>query len=114
MLAHREGRPVAVIVNDMSEINVDAALGAGQAGLHRTEERLVELTTGCICCTLREDLLSSVGDLARSGHFDTVLIESPGISEPMPVAATFEWVLDDETSLSDHAHLDTMVTAADR
>jgi G3E family GTPase len=113
VLANREGRRVAVVVNDMSEINVDAALVEGQAGLHRTEEKLVELTNGCICCTLREDLLSTVGELARGGRFDTVLVESTGISEPMPVAATFEWVLDDDTSLSDHARLDTMVTVVD-
>lgn len=113
VLANREGRRVAVVVNDMSEINIDAALVAGHAGLHRTEEKLVELTNGCICCTLREDLLSTVGELARSGRYDTVLVESTGISEPMPVAATFEWVLDDGTSLSDHARLDTMVTVVD-
>jgi G3E family GTPase len=113
VLANREGRRVAVIVNDMSEVNIDAALVAGQGRLDRTQERLVELTNGCICCTLREDLLESVGDLARSGRFDTVLIESSGISEPMPVAATFEWRFDDDTSLSDLARLDTMVTVVD-
>jgi G3E family GTPase len=113
ILANREGRRVAVIVNDMSEVNIDAALVAGHGRLDRTEERLVELTNGCICCTLREDLLASVGELAREGRFDTVLIESTGISEPMPVAATFEWEFDDGTSLSDHARLDTMVTVVD-
>ncbi|GAA2561667.1 GTP-binding protein [Pseudonocardia hydrocarbonoxydans] len=113
VLANREGRRVAVVVNDMSEVNIDAALLAGQGHLDRTEERLVELTNGCICCTLREDLLQTVGELARTGRFDTVLIESSGISEPMPVAATFEWVFDDGTSLSDHARLDTMVTVVD-
>ncbi|WP_329792129.1 GTP-binding protein [Lentzea sp. DG1S-22] len=113
VLANREGRRVAVIVNDMSEINIDAALVAGQGSLDRTEERLVELTNGCICCTLREDLLDSVGELARSGRFDTILIESTGISEPMPVAATFDWTFEDGTSLSDHARLDTMVTVVD-
>jgi G3E family GTPase len=113
VLANREGRRVAVIVNDMSEVNIDAALVAGQGTLDRTTERLVELTNGCICCTLREDLLDSVGGLARSGRFDTILIESTGISEPMPVAATFDWTFEDGTSLSDHARLDTMVTVID-
>ncbi|NUT96270.1 MAG: GTP-binding protein [Saccharothrix sp.] len=108
VLANREGRRVAVVVNDMSEVNIDAALVSGRGG-----ERLVELTNGCICCTLREDLLDSVGDLARAGRFDTILIESTGISEPMPVAATFEWTFQDGTSLSDHARLDTMVTVVD-
>ncbi|ANZ43199.1 cobalamin biosynthesis protein CobW [Lentzea guizhouensis] len=113
VLANRERRRVAVIVNDMSEVNIDAALVSGQGTLDRTTERLVELTNGCICCTLREDLLESVGELARSGRFDAILIESTGISEPMPVAATFEWTFEDGTSLSDHARLDTMVTLVD-
>lgn len=108
VLANREERRVAVIVNDMSEVNIDAALVT-----ERFDEKLVELSNGCICCTLREDLLDSVGELARSGRFDTVLIESSGISEPMPVAATFEWRFSDGTSLSDHARLDTMVTVVD-
>ena len=108
VLANREGRRVAVVVNDMSEVNIDAALVAGRGG-----ERLVELTNGCICCTLREDLLDSVGALAREGRFDTILIESTGVSEPMPVAATFEWTFSDGTSLSDHARLDTMATVVD-
>ncbi|WP_309112783.1 GTP-binding protein [Saccharothrix sp.] len=108
VLANREGRRVAVVVNDMSEVNIDASLVSGRGG-----ERLVELTNGCICCTLREDLLDSVGELARTGRFDTILIESTGISEPMPVAATFEWTFEDGTSLSDHARLDTMVTVVD-
>lgn len=108
VLANREGRRVAVVVNDMSEVNIDAALVSGRGG-----ERLVELTNGCICCTLREDLLDTVGTLAAEGRFDTILIESTGISEPMPVAATFEWTFDDGTSLSDHARLDTMVTVVD-
>ena len=107
VLANRSGRRVAVIVNDMSEVNIDAAL------VDRTTERLVELTNGCICCTLREDLLDSVGDLARSGRFDTILVESTGVSEPMPVAATFDWTFSDGTSLSDLARLDTMVTLVD-
>ncbi|WP_433559531.1 GTP-binding protein [Pseudonocardia xinjiangensis] len=113
VLGNREGRKVAVIVNDMSEVNIDAALVAGQGSLDRTEEKLVELTNGCICCTLREDLLEAVGELARGGRFDTILIESSGISEPMPVAATFDWTFEDGSSLSDHARLDTMVTVVD-
>jgi G3E family GTPase len=113
VLANREGRRVAVVVNDMSEINIDALLVSGQGGLHRTDERLVELTNGCICCTLREDLLDTVGELARAGRYDSILIESSGISEPMPVAATFEWTFDDGTSLSQHARLDTLVTVVD-
>ena len=108
VLANREGRRVAVVVNDMSEVNIDATLVSGRGG-----ERLIELTNGCICCTLREDLLESVGALAREGRFDTILVESTGISEPMPVAATFEWTFEDGTSLSDHARLDTMVTVVD-
>jgi G3E family GTPase len=113
VLANREGRRVAVVVNDMSEVNIDAALVAGQGSLDRTQERLVELSNGCICCTLREDLLDTVGELARSQRFDTILIESSGISEPMPVAATFEWTFEDGTSLADHARLDTMVSVVD-
>ncbi|MEU7816694.1 GTP-binding protein [Pseudonocardia sp. NPDC049154] len=107
LLANREGRRIAVVVNDMSEINVDGAL------LARATEQLVELTNGCICSTLREDLLESVGALARGGGLDHVVVESTGISEPMPVAATFEWEFADGTSLSDHARLDTMVTLVD-
>jgi len=107
VLANRSGRRVAVVVNDMSEVNIDAVR------VDRSTERLVELTNGCICCTLREDLLDSVGELARSGRFDTILIESTGISEPMPVAATFDWTFSDGTSLSDLARLDTMVTVVD-
>ncbi|WP_214364517.1 GTP-binding protein [Pseudonocardia sp. H11422] len=113
VLANREGRRVAVVVNDMSEINIDAALVAGQGSLDRTEERLVELTNGCICCTLREDLLETVGTLAREGRYDQVVVESTGISEPMPVAATFEWEFEDRSSLSEVARLDTMVTVVD-
>lgn len=113
ILANREGRRVAVIVNDMSEVNIDAALVAGQAILDRTEEKLVELTNGCICCTLREDLIESVGALAREGRFDQLVIESTGISEPMPVAATFEWEFEDGFRLGDIARLDTMVTVVD-
>ena len=113
VLANSDGRRVAVIVNDMSEINIDAALIAGQGHLDRTDERLVELTNGCICCTLREDLIEAVGRLAKEHRFDNLVIESTGISEPMPVAATFDWVFEDGTSLSDVATLDTMVTLVD-
>lgn len=103
ILANREGRRVAVIVNDMSEVNIDAALIAGQGHLDRTEEKLVELTNGCKCCTLREDLIEAVGQLARQGRFDHLVIESTGISEPMPVAATFSWEFEDGSSLGDVA-----------
>ncbi|MBF6211171.1 GTP-binding protein [Nocardia puris] len=113
ILANRDGRRVAVIVNDMSEVNIDAALVAGQGHLDRTEEKLVELTNGCICCTLREDLIEAVGKLARQGRFDQLVIESTGISEPMPVAATFEWEFEDGFKLGDIARLDTMVTVVD-
>src|SRR5688572_11404618 len=89
VLRNREGRRVAVIVNDMSEVNIDAALVANTGALSRTEERLVEMSNGCICCTLREDLMREVAALAREGRFHALLIESTGISEPMPVAATF-------------------------
>ncbi|WP_330250842.1 GTP-binding protein [Nocardia sp. NBC_00565] len=113
ILANRDGRRVAVIVNDMSEVNIDAALVAGQGHLDRTEEKLVELTNGCICCTLREDLIEAVGKLAREGRFDQLVIESTGISEPMPVAATFDWEFEDGFKLGDIARLDTMVTVVD-
>jgi G3E family GTPase len=113
ILANRDGRRVAVIVNDMSEINIDAALIAGQGHLDRTEEKLVELTNGCICCTLREDLITAVHDLARQDRFDQLVIESTGISEPMPVAATFSWEFDDGFSLGQVARLDTLVTVVD-
>jgi len=113
ILANRDGRKVAVIVNDMSEVNIDAALIAGQGHLDRTEEKLVELTNGCICCTLREDLITAVADLARQNRFDQIVIESTGISEPMPVAATFDWEFDDGFRLGDIARLDTLVTVVD-
>ncbi|MBB1243834.1 GTP-binding protein [Streptomyces durbertensis] len=114
VLANREGLRVAVIVNDMSEVNIDAALvRGGEATLSRTEERLVEMTNGCICCTLRDDLLEEVDRLAREGRFDHLLIESSGISEPMPVAATFAFPRDDGATLGDLARLDTMVTVVD-
>jgi G3E family GTPase len=114
VLANRDGRRVAVIVNDMSEVNIDARLvGSGEAALDRTEERLVEMSNGCICCTLREDLLLEVDRLAREGRFDYLLIESTGISEPMPVAATFLFEAEDGTSLAEVARLDTMLTVVD-
>jgi molybdopterin-guanine dinucleotide biosynthesis protein len=114
VLANRDGLRVAVIVNDMSEINIDAALIRDGGQLSRTEERLVEMTNGCICCTLRDDLLDEVANLARQGRFDYLLIESSGISEPMPVAATFAFGIgDDDQVLADIAELDTMVTVVD-
>ncbi len=114
VLANREGRRVAVIVNDMSEINIDARLiENGSASLDRTHERLVEMQNGCICCTLREDLLVEVTRLAREGRFDALLIESTGISEPMPVAATFSFRDERGFSLADVARLDTMLTVVD-
>jgi G3E family GTPase len=114
VLANRSGMRVAVIVNDMSEINVDAALVRnGEANLSRTEEQLIEMTNGCICCTLREDLLIEVRELAEEGRFDYLLIESTGISEPMPVAETFTFEDEEGNSLSTLADLDTMVTVVD-
>jgi G3E family GTPase len=113
VLANREGRRVAVIVNDMSEVNIDAALVREGAALSRTEERLVEMSNGCICCTLREDLMTEVRALAAEGRFDALLIESTGISEPMPVAATFDFRDAEGQSLADVARLDTMVTVVD-
>ncbi|RKR87849.1 G3E family GTPase [Micromonospora pisi] len=138
VLGNRDGLRVAVIVNDMSEVNIDAALVREGGALSRTEERLVELTNGCICCTLRDDLLEEVARLARQGRFDYLLIESSGISEPMPVAATFAFGIDTGPApadtaaptaptesaasadrqhggwvLDDLARLDTMVTVVD-
>ncbi|PQO26787.1 GTP-binding protein [Blastopirellula marina] len=114
VLQNRQGLKVAVIVNDMSEVNVDAALvRQGEAELSRTDEKLVEMSNGCICCTLREDLLLEVGRLAREGKFDYLLIESTGISEPLPVAETFTFPDESGQTLSDFAQLDTMVTVVD-
>ncbi|WP_347559100.1 GTP-binding protein [Robbsia sp. KACC 23696] len=137
ILHNREGRRVAVIVNDMSEVNIDAAvvrgdtaaiakggpegadstdaavLDSGLPALSRTSEKLVEMSNGCICCTLREDLLLEVGRLAREGRFDQLVIESTGISEPLPVAETFTFADEQGVSLSDVARLDTMVTVVD-
>ncbi|MEH6776359.1 MAG: GTP-binding protein [Cereibacter changlensis] len=113
VLNNREGRRVAVIVNDMSEVNIDADLVREGAELSRSEEKLVEMTNGCICCTLRDDLLQEVRRLAAEGRFDYLLIESTGVSEPLPVAATFEFRDEAGESLSDIARLDTMVTVVD-
>ena len=114
VLSNREGRRVAVIVNDMSEVNIDAALvERGGAELSRTEEKLVEMSNGCICCTLRDDLLAEVSRLAQERRFDYLLIESTGISEPIPVAQTFTFEDEDGVSLSRLARLDTMVTVVD-
>ncbi|WP_454067959.1 zinc metallochaperone GTPase ZigA [Brucella anthropi] len=114
VLNNRENRRVAVIVNDMSEVNIDAALvREGGANLSRTDEQLVEMTNGCICCTLRDDLLKEVSQLAAQGRFDYLLIELTGIAEPLPVAATFEFRDEKGNSLSDVARLDTMVTVVD-
>ncbi|AWM36613.1 Putative metal chaperone YciC [Gemmata obscuriglobus] len=113
VLTNREGLKVAVIVNDMSEINIDAALVKDGAALSRTDEKLVEMQNGCICCTLREDLLKEVARLARDGRFDYLLIESTGVSEPRPVAETFTFEHEDGSALGDVARLDTMVTVVD-
>ncbi len=113
VLNNRDGRRVAVIVNDMSEVNIDADLIRAEADLSRTQEKLVEMTNGCICCTLRDDLLVEVKRLADEGRFDYLMIESTGIAEPLPVAATFDFRDEDGQSLSDVARLDTMVTVVD-
>lgn len=113
VLNNRDGRRVAVIVNDMSEVNIDADLVRADTELSRTDETLVEMSNGCICCTLRDDLLLEVRRLAQEDRFDYLLIESTGISEPLPVAATFDFRDEDGVSLSDVARLDTMVTVVD-
>lgn len=114
VLNNREGRKVAVIVNDMSDVNIDAQLvREGGAALSRQDEKLVEMSNGCICCTLREDLLVEINRLAAEKRFDYLLIESTGISEPLPVAETFTFRDEEGRSLSDVARLDTMVTVVD-
>lgn len=113
ILNNREGKRVAVIVNDMSEINIDSAIVQSEVSLSRSEEKLVEMSNGCICCTLREDLLIEVNQLAREGRFDYLVIESTGISEPLPVAETFTFADENGVCLSDIARLDTMVTVVD-
>ncbi len=113
VLNNREGRRVAVIVNDMSEVNIDADLVRADTELSRTDETLVEMSNGCICCTLRDDLLAEVRRLADEDRFDYLLIESTGISEPLPVAATFDFRDEAGESLSDVSRLDTMVTVVD-
>lgn len=113
ILNNRQDKKVAVIVNDMSEINIDSALVQNEVSLNRSEEKLVEMSNGCICCTLREDLLEEVNKLAKEGRFDYLVIESTGISEPLPVAETFTFADEDGVSLGDVAKLDTMVTVVD-
>ena len=113
VLKNREHRRVAVIVNDMSEINIDGSEVQRDVSLNRAEEKLVEMSNGCICCTLREDLLQEVAKLAAEGRFDYLLIESTGISEPLPVAETFTFRDEQGRSLSDLARLDTLVTVVD-
>lgn len=114
ILRNREGKRIAVIVNDMSEVNIDADLVRnGDASLSHTEEKMVEMSNGCICCTLREDLLIEVGKMARENRFDHLVIESTGVSEPMPVAETFTFEDENGQSLGDIAQIDTMVTVVD-
>ena len=113
ILNNRQDRKVAVIVNDMSKINIDSAIVQNEISLNRSEEKLVEMSNGCICCTLREDLLEEVTKLAQEGRFDYLVIESTGISEPLPVAETFTFADENGVSLSDVADLDTMVTVVD-
>ena len=113
ILNNRQGKKVAVIVNDMSEINIDAGIVKNEVSLNHSEEKLVEMSNGCICCTLREDLLLEVNKLAKDKKFDYLVIESTGISEPLPVAETFTFADEEGVSLSDVAKLDTMVTVVD-
>jgi G3E family GTPase len=113
ILNNRQGKKVAVIVNDMSEINIDAAMIKNEVTLSHQEEKLVEMSNGCICCTLREDLLLEINKLAKDNKFDYLVIESTGISEPLPIAETFTFADEDGSSLSDVARLDTMVTVVD-
>ena len=113
VLNNRDGLRVAVIVNDMSDVNIDANQLNKEVSLNRAEEKLVEMSNGCICCTLREDLLLEVGKLAKAGRFDYLLIESTGISEPLPIAETFTFEHEDGQSLADIARLDTLVTVVD-
>ena len=113
ILNNRENKKVAVIVNDMSEINMDAATVKNEVSLNHSEEKLIEMSNGCICCTLREDLLEEVNKLAKEGRFDYLVIESTGISEPLPVAETFTFADEKGVSLSDVAELDTMITVVD-
>jgi len=113
IINNRQGKKVAVIVNDMSEINIDASMIKNEVTLSHQEEKLVEMSNGCICCTLREDLLIEIGKLANDGRFDNLVIESTGISEPLPVAETFTFADEEGASLSDVANLDTMVTVVD-
>ena len=113
ILNNRQGKKVAVIVNDMSDINIDVATIKNDVSLNHSNEKLVEMSNGCICCTLREDLLAEVGKLAKDGRFDYLVIESTGISEPLPVAETFTFADENGVSLGDVATLDTMVTVVD-
>ena len=113
ILNNRQGKKIAVIVNDMSDINIDSSIVKNEVSLNHREEKLIEMTNGCICCTLREDLLIEVNRLARDERFDYLVIESTGISEPLPVAETFTFSDENGVSLSDVALLDTMVTVVD-
>ena len=113
ILNNRQNKKVAVIVNDMSEINIDASMVKNEVSLNHSEEKLVEMSNGCICCTLREDLLLEVNKLAKDNKFDHLVIESTGISEPLPVAETFTFADENGVSLSEVARLDTMVTVVD-